>query len=189
MKKYIFSSLLIISMLLNDAFAQTRKGIATFQFAGSIGFVSMGAGITSKSQKLHNEFLYGFVPSYYGGPLNKVTYKLTYYPFQKHLNERVTWLPISIGGALAYNLGNGYSLLPSYKKYDKDYYWWSSGLRKHITISTSLKITPEKANGKEVLLYFEANTNDLYLSTMFDNVGNMSLTDIVFLGMGVKSLF
>jgi len=187
MKKYIFSVLLVV--LVADVFAQGRKGIATLQFAGSIGFMSMGAGVTSKSQKFHHEFLYGFVPSYYGGPLNKISYKLTFYPIQHKISETTSWLPINLGGVLAYNLGSGYSLFPSYKKYDRDYYWWSSGLRKHITVSTALKISPKSGENKDILVYFEANTNDLYLMTLFDNPGHMSITDIMFFGVGVKSLF
>lgn len=177
--------------MLGNVFAQSngRKGIATLQFAGSIGFLSLGAGVTSKSQKFQHEFLYGFVPSYYGGPLSKISYKLTYYPIQRKISERTSWLPINIGGALAYNLGSGYSLIPSYKKYDRDYYWWSSGLRKHITLSTAIKLSPKSGENKDILLYLEANTNDLYLMTWIDNPGNMSILDIMFLGVGVKSLF
>lgn len=175
--------------MLNNGYAQARRGIATIQFAGSIGYISLGGGITNKSQKLHHELLYGFVPGHYGGPLNKISYKLTYYPFEKKLSERVAWIPFSIGGALAYNLDNKYSLMPSYKKYDRDYYWWSSGLRKHLTLSTAMKVSPHTYNDRYLLFYLEANTNDLYALTLWDNIGQMKFTDIWFLGIGVKSVF
>jgi hypothetical protein len=191
MKKSIFSILLPIFIIAaaGPVSAQANKGIATLQFAGSIGYLSVGAGVTSKSQKFHHELLYGFVPGYYGGPINKLSYKLTYYNFQKPLNDRLTWLPLSIGGMLAYNIDKDYSLMPSFKKYDKDYYWWSSGLRKHLTLSTSLKVRSASCENKDVILYLEANTNDLYLVTLLDNVGSMRFTDIWFLGAGVKSVF
>jgi hypothetical protein len=193
MKKFLFSILIIASVLQGNAqltpITPARKIIATIQFAGSIGYLSAGLGITNRSQKLHNELLYGFVPSYYGGPLNKLSYKLTYYPFKKQISEKTTWLPISIGGILAYNLDPGYSLAPSYKKYDQDYYWWSSGLRKHITVSTALKLKSKSCENKDLILYIEANTNDLYVLTLLDNVGEMKFTDIWFLGIGAKSVF
>jgi hypothetical protein len=185
--KIVLAIILLATIL--PANAQKRSFLATAQYAGSIGYLSIGGGITSRNHKFHNELLYGFVPSYYGGPLNKVSYKLTYYPLQLKIGNTVQWQPISIGGMLSYNLDKGFTMVPSLKKYDRDYYWWSSGLRKHITVSSSITIRPKDHPQMPVLFYVEANTNDLYLMTLYDNVGEMPFDEIWFLGMGVKMIF
>jgi len=39
------------------------------------------------------------------------------------------------------------------------------------------------------MLYLEANTNDRYITTYWDNTGNMGLGDLFYMGLGVKFLF
>jgi hypothetical protein len=111
--KIVLAIILLAAIL--PASAQKRSFLATAQYAGSIGYLSVGGGITSRNHKFHNELLYGFVPSYYGGPLNKVSYKLTYYPLQLKIGNTVQWQPVSIGGMLSYNLDKGFTMVPSLK--------------------------------------------------------------------------
>jgi hypothetical protein len=181
MKEFTFSLLMLFAI---GSFAQQRPFV-TMQYAGSIGYISLGGGITSKSQKVQHELLYGFVPKAYGGPLDKITYKFTYLPANWHLSQRVAWRPLNVSGFAAYNVGRNFSLQPSFKKYHEDYYWWSPALRFHLGFSTALELTHKKSPNKG-LLYIEANTNDRYITTWWDNTSKLKLHDIFFLGMGMK---
>lgn len=182
MRVYIFS--LLFLLLAFNASAQ-RKTIITIQYAGSIGYMSVGGGITSRTQKVQHEILYGFVPKAYGGPLDKITYKLTYLPFKLKIGRSMEWLPVNPTVFASYNIGKDYSLQPSYKKYDQDYYWWSPALRFHAGINTAVKLTNENCRNKAII-YLEANTNDRYITSWWDNTSVLNVSDIFFLGAGIK---
>ena len=183
MKKLLFSVLFL--GMINCLNAQQQK-ITTVQYAGSMGYISLGVGITNKSGKVQHELLYGFVPKYYGGPLDKITYRLTYLPFEIKQKGNLSWRPINPVVFAAYNMGNQFSLEHSHKNYDQDYYWWSPALRFHVGANTALFISGKK---QTTMLYLEANTNDRYITTYWDNTRNMSLGDLFYLGLGVKFLF
>lgn len=158
--------------------------LVTGQFAGSIGFWSLGIGVTNRAHTIHHELLYGSLPEAYGGPMSKITYKATYLPFRVKLNNRVTWRPLNVTGFAAYHIGKKFTLLHSFKKYEKGYYPWSPALRFHVGFSTAFDV--KQRSGRDLTFYLETNTNDLYISTLYDNVGYMSFADIWFLGIGVK---
>lgn len=182
MKKYFFSILLLISSVCINA----QEITVSSQFAGSLGFASVGVGLTNKTAKLNHELLYGFVPKYYGGPLDKLTYRLTYMPFKLSKHKTVHWQPLNPVVFVSYNVGNKFSLMHSYKNYDQDYYWWSPALRIHVGANTALFWEGEK---HATQIYLEANTNDRYITTYWDNTKNMSLADIFYLGVGVKFFY
>lgn len=183
MKRLLFSLLFIF--LLIEGKAQQQK-IVTLQYAGSIGYLSVGVGVTSKTGKLQHEVLYGFVPKYYGGPLDKFTYRLTYLPFNIKYKSKTNYKPFNPVVFAAYNMGNQFSLEHSHKNYDHDYYWWSPALRFHVGANTALLF---HGKAQTTMLYLEANTNDRYITTFWDNSQNMDLGDLFYLGVGVKVLF
>ena len=194
--KKIFKILIVIGAIFSATYGKAQDTLQTTstpnyksifftsQFAGSIGFVSLGTGVSNRKQTLHHELLYGFVSEAYGGPLNKVTYKISYYPWSVRVSPRVKWKPFNVTGFAAYHLGKKFTLLHSFKKYDEGYYPWSPALRFHLGASTAVEW--KRNSGHDLLFYLETNTNDLYISTLYDNVGYMNFTDIWFLGMGVK---
>lgn len=183
MRRLIFS-LFFICIGFSTLHAQ-QKLFLTGQFAGSIGFLAVGLGVQNKSNKLQHELMYGFVPDDYGGPADKLTYRFTWLPLKVNLCNNRTWLPINPVAFVAYNLGKSYSVMPSYKRYDSDYYWWSTAVRYHIGFNTAIQFnTPTKQS--KMMVYLEANTNDRYITTYWDNTKNKSLNDLFYLGLGVK---
>lgn len=184
MRIYIFS---FLSLLFAFNASAQRKTIITMQYAGSIGYMSIGGGITSKTQKVQHELLYGFVPKAYGGPLDKITYKFTYMPVKWQVSKKIAWMPLNPTAFASYNIGKDYSLQPSYKKYDDDYYWWSPALRFHFGVNTAIELTNDTFKNKAII-YLEANTNDRYVTTWWDNTSVLNVSDIFFLGAGVKVL-
>ncbi len=182
--KSLISSLILLWSI------QTVHGqkqlLATGQFAGSTGFLTFGVTLQNKNSKLQHELLYGFVPHSYGGPLDKITYRFTWLPFKVPLCSKRTWLPFNPVTFVGYNLGKHYSTMPSYRKYDEDYYWWSTAIRLHVGVNTAVRFKNKK--GKDLLMvYLEANTNDRYITTYWDNHKNMGLKDLFYLGIGTKA--
>lgn len=183
MRRKLFS--IVYLMLLTLAGYAQRQQLLTAQYAGSIGYMSFGGGVSSKSGKLSHELLYGFVPKAYGGPLDKLTYRLTFTPYKLAVSRQVTWQPFNPVLFVAYNFGSDYSLQQSYKKYDDDYYWWSPALRLHGGANSSVTFSNKEGNPR-LQLYLEANTNDRYVVTYWDNTTNMKAGDIFFLGIGAR---
>lgn len=183
MKRYIFSLMMLVWC--SGVMAQ-RQVVFTKQFAGSMGYLSSGIGLTDSSGKFTHELLYGFVPKYYGGPLDKITYRFTYIPFKVSKHKKVYWQPINPVVFASYNIGNKFSLMHSYKNYDQDYYWWSPALRFHVGANTAIFWQGKK---HATMLYLEANTNDRYITTYWDNTSNMKLSDIFYFGVGVKFMY
>ncbi|MCU0422694.1 MAG: hypothetical protein MUC81_07760 [Bacteroidia bacterium] len=181
MKKFLFNLLIFIS--LSAGAQRTFYGVG--QYAGSIGYFSIGVGVTSKKQKAHHELLFGHTPKEFGGPLDKLTYKYSWYPFSIKLSKHSDFYPINPTLFAALNFGDRFGLQQSYKKYDHDYYWWSPGLRFHGGINMAFSTTSLFKKTKTIF-YLEANTNDRYITTYYDNTGNMGLGDLFYLGLGIK---
>lgn len=191
MFRKVFNILLLATLLTAfcEANAQERKWIGTVQYAGSTGYISVGGGITNKSNKLFHELLIGYVPENVGGNLTKLTYRISWYPYEVNIGSKYKWQPLNPAFFLSYNAGRDFTLTPSHQKYHDDYYWWSNGLRKHIGFNTSFIIQPDECKQRRLQLYLEANTNDLYLLTYWDNVGVMGFDELWFLGLGARVLF
>ncbi len=191
MSKRVFNLLLsvLFCLVAVSSQAQQRRWIGSLQYAGSLGYLSAGAGITNKSGKVFHEFLVGYVPEQYGGNLTKFSYRLSWFPYQVKLKKGLLWQPVNPVFFLSYNAGRDFTLTPSHQKYHQDYYWWSNGLRKHIAVNTAIMIQPDECKHRRLQLFLEANTNDLYLLTYWDNAGKMGFDEIWFLGMGARVLF
>lgn len=96
-----------------------------FQFAGNIGFFSVGFGYLSFNDYLNTELLYGQVPSFISGSksIHKITLKNTVHLY-KFTVKTLTLSPIA-GVAGSMELGqNSYRILP--KHYPSGYYGTNS---------------------------------------------------------------
>jgi hypothetical protein len=174
------------------AVSKRTRYMTGIQYAGSIGFGSVGVGLINKKQTLTHELFYGHTPEVYGGSTNKITYKLTLYPLTVPVSKQVEWKVINPGLFLARNVGEGFSLLPSFQKYPRGYYWWSPALRVHLSLSTACTYMIHPPSGKKLMLYFETNTNERYITTFFsanNYRGGLSFWEIWQLGTGIKFIF
>ncbi len=187
---FLFGMGVFISTSAQEAKRQSRFLVCS-QYAGSIGFVSIGAGFTNKRQSLQYEGMYGHVPQKYGGPTDKLSFKFSWYPFSVQLTQRVAWKIVNPGIFATKNFGKRFPLIPSGSKYPSGYYWWSPGIRFHLSLSSAVTIGLSKKNSKKLLLYFETNTNERYLTTYFSgsNTKEMSFLELWQLGCGAKLLF
>jgi hypothetical protein len=153
------------------------------QYAGSIGFISAGPGYSFCKTRINTDFMYGYVPYSKGGPLRIVIFRLITNPVVIHINKSLSFVPISVSGFVTYHFGDQFFVrLPSY--YPEEYYRWSSAVRYHAGIG-SLLAYKNKTSGHGLALYYEFNTNDLYLKSMRANA-SIRLWDILSLGIGIK---
>lgn len=158
------------------------------QFAGNIGFLSVGAGYKYGSEKWESDLYYGYVPGRFGGPLHSVTIKTTWFPFRPWEREgwKVDW--ISFGIPLNYTFGDEYFLFPP-DKYPKGYYDHSTALRAGIFMGGRMSRLPGNQKVKGLGLYYEAGTYDLLLHNYIFNTGTLKFHEIFNLGLGLQVSF
>lgn len=164
------------------------------QHAGSIGFGSIGAGYRLFKNKRGNlDFNYGYVPEQRGGELHILSAKFAYRPWEIKISDGISLYPANPGIFFSYHLGKQFDLYWDKDTYEEGYYWWSTALRPHISVSTELKLDGLKvlktSKIKGVSLYSELNTNELYMVSYFQNSDVLSPSDIFKLGLGLRIHF
>lgn len=169
-------------------FSELIPQYAIIQHAGSIGYVSLGAGYELFKDNSGNlELLYGMVPKSKGGSLHILSTKFAYHPFEIKVNKNIKFYPANPGLFFSYHLGKQFDLAFDQEQYGKSYYGWSTAVRGHFSLSNEVKINTG-GKLKSLSLYTEFNVNDLYLASILykNNREWLSLSDIIKLGIGVK---
>lgn len=167
---------------------------AIVQFAGSIGYFSVGAGYDLfKNKRGILDFNYGYVPASKGGELNIVTAKIAYRVYEIKLKEWGKFYPFIPGLFLSYTFHPELSYRFNRNRYHPDYYHWSEAMRPHLSIANEIEFNGEKllkgSGIKAVSVYTEFNTNDYYLINYFQNTSELNLGDIFKLGIGLRLKF
>jgi len=201
LNKYLFkTSAAILFFFLGTAmsYAQKLKFLipdeAIAQYAGSIGYFSIGAGYEIfKNKKGNLDFNYGYVPASKGGELHAVTVKLAYKPFEIELSDWGKLYPFNPGFFLSYTFHKDLDFLYHPNDYPPGYYYWSPALRPHLSVSNEIEFSMDKIwNGtgiKKVGIYSEFNTNDFYIVNYLQNTSSLSLSDVFQLGIGIRLKF
>jgi hypothetical protein len=160
----------------------------TLQYAGSMGFLSIGAGYANRSDNLNFSLHYGHVPEKAGGKLDIVTARFVGKPFRTRVTQNTSWTPFNPVAFVSYTLNEGFYTSWPAERYPKDYYWWSSAFRLHAGVNSELTFlsAPSAKMVKSYACYVELNTNDLYIASYMNNRKFLSLWDILRIGAGVK---
>jgi len=192
----IFKTAIILLVSFQTAYAQhtwTKSLIPDFagvQYAGSIGYVSIHTGYNFFHDKTDLSFHYGYVPEAKGGELHISAVKFEYRPFSIKLGDKLIFHPLNPVVFLSYTFGKNFGLSFDRDQYPKGYYFWSPALREHLGLSTELKLMGDKSSRiKSISLYTEANTNDLYMVSWFENRTSSPITKIFHLGFGLRMNF
>ena len=191
-----FNILILFIFLSASAFSQSKllKTLTPdqvgIQYAGSIGYMSIGAGYNMLKEKTTLSFHYGYVPEVKGGQLHIAAVKFEYKPFAIHIKDKLIFHPLNPVFFFSYTFGKQFGLNFDEKRYEKGYYFWSPALREHIGLSSELKILGDKTSKiKSISLYAESNTNDLYLISWYENRTSTPIGDIFHLGLGIRMNF
>ena len=198
MNVYFSRTIIMITLLSLSFSAKAQRFLipddAIVQYAGSIGYVSIGAGYELFSNKRGNiDVNYGYVPKSKGGELHMFTAKFAYKPFVIKIKDWATIYPFNPGVFVTYTVNNALSFNFPTDNYPKGYYYWSEAARPHLSFSNEFQLTKsrmlEKTGLKALSIYSEFNTNDYYLVNYFQNTSSLSVTDIFKLGIGVRAKF
>lgn len=157
------------------------------QFAGNIGFLSVGAGYLHGNDKLETDLFVGFLPKSIGGDhIVSVSTKMTYSPWKFALNEEYTVIPFSIGPYLSYSFGSQFdTILPN--EYPDGYYWWATSLRFGAFVGGRVQMyIGDKQRIKSFDFYYELGTYDLEFLSYMQNREALQISDIFSLALGVK---
>lgn len=185
---------LIVSMaVFVSAQAQKHGAIPDFgvvQYAGSIGYFSVGAGYDIFKDKGRMSLHYGYTPPAKGGPLNIIATKFFYEPFIINITDKVVLQPADIGLMISYHAGNNFSTSWPSHRYPEGYYWWKTSLRLHLALESSFTlIFDDKSFFKKFTGYAEFNTNELYVVSYVTNSHALSFADIIKIGIGARLNF
>ncbi len=147
------------------------------QFAGAIGFVSVGAGYESLNEKFQTDVMYGYVPKSLGGVrIHSLTAKVTWLPLSRYIGE-IKWNYITGGLHLNYAIGDRYhTFWPD--KYPHGYYNYPSALTATIFAGGQL-------HHKKTGFYYEAGMTDRQLITLIRNPGAVPFFRMVNIGLGI----
>lgn len=187
--------LVILTLFATNSQAQFFKKLVPqeviVQHAGSIGFMEIGAGYKLfKNKRGSLDFTYGYVPESKGGSLNILAAKFAYRPIEIGLTDWAKLYPVNPGMFISYHLGKDYRFLPYDDNRPKGYYWWSTAMRIHLSVSNEVSLNAQKFFGKGKIktlsVYSEFNTNELYLVSILQNTGGVALKEVIKLGLGVR---
>ncbi|ANE52040.1 hypothetical protein [Flavisolibacter tropicus] len=160
------------------------------QYAGGIGFLSVGVGYHNKKDKLQGDVFYGFTPASVGGlDIHALTVKGTWFPL-KPINRK-TWQlrPLSTGLQVNYTFGKQYfGFTPD--NYPYDYYKFPTALHAGAFIGGQVNKQVSSRRGiKRIGLYYELGTYDVELASYVRNRKALSVPDILNLGIGIVTSF
>ena len=195
-KKLIFSLIFTFGLFVSSANAQNsflnriKPDQLNLQYAGSIGYFSGGIGYNLFHEKATVSAHYGYVPKNKGGWMSIFTAKFEYKPFEIKIKDKLIIHPINPVFFPSYTSGDNFDYQFKTSQYREGYYFWSSALRLHLGAGTEVKILNHKnAAFKSVSIYAEANTNDLYAISWFQNRTTTPFYEMFKLGYGVRVNF
>ena len=160
------------------------------QYAGDMGFLSLGPGwdLGKKRRWEINTFV-GFIRETNVSPTHiTFTLKQTYKPFRVSLGEKFELEPLTAGFYINKVFGQYFwQRLPD--RYPKGYYFWALNTRFNVFLGEAITFRFSKyLSGDTLSLFYEFNTNDLYIISAINN-DYLNIMDIINLSFGVKFTF
>jgi hypothetical protein len=182
---FIFGLLVLVNLLQAQKVKKLKWMMpdhAKLQFAGGIGFVSVGLGYESRNKKFQTDFFYGYVPEKFGGvEIHSVTGKFTWVPLAINLKKNIRLDLFTAGALINYAFGDQYFLFnPEY--YPLKYYGMPSSI--HFGFFGG-----GAARWKKLSAYYELITFDREISSYVTNIRTLNFFDIWNLGIGVRYQF
>lgn len=160
-----------------------------FQFAGSMGMISLGPGwVYGKKSRWETDLFVGFIPKI--GNMNghiTATLKQTYTPFRIKLNNDFIYEPLTTGIYVNKIFGPYFwRKLPD--KYPNKYYFWATNTRFNIFLGQAISFKMRKESNPNWSFFYEVNTNDLYLLSAIGNK-MIKVEDIINISFGLRYRF
>lgn len=163
--------------------------LSTLQYAGDIGMVSLGVGWDyGRRNEWETYLMFGYVPkNETPKAFVTMTLKEVYTPWTirkgKHWGFSPLFLTLMVNTTL-----NGEFWTSEPDRYPKGYYGFSNKVRFHIGVGQKLRLFDIQKKSrwcKDMALYYEISTCDLYVRQKFLNK-YIPLKDIFVLGVGIQ---
>lgn len=183
MRNRIAAGCFLLLSLFAEAQEKKRPGIAPdhlkLQYAGSIGFISVGAGYQWAKKKIHGDLYYGYVPAGVGGvDIHAVTAKFTWIPVSKILGNDIKLDLLTTGFLVNYAFGRRYHLF-SRTKYSFVYYGFPTAA--HVAVFIGGGVSKKKLG-----MYYELGITDRDLSSYITNTKAIGFFEIINIGIGAR---
>lgn len=168
---------------------------AKIQYAGSMGFISIGTGWDyGKNKQWETDFIIGYVPKYTTSD-GKLTFTLkqNFIPWRHKLGNRnkgFTFEPLACGAYINTLFGHNYWTREPDRN-SNGYYTFATKLRFNIYIGQRITYRiPEKNRrfDRSITFFYELSSNDIYMVQGIQN-DYLKLKDCVHLSFGLKFQF
>lgn len=189
----LFSLLLLFQCQLTEAqnneFRSRSRWIpddAIVQYAGSIGFLSAGAGYSFARGRIETDILLGYLPKSIGGAsIWTAALRSNWVPFQLRAGNSLKVIPFTTGLMVSHTFGpNYFVLLPD--NYPKNYYTFSTAVHLYYQLGSRIQFPLGKKSNQEMALYYELNSSAEAIYSYIQNHRALSPTDIFFLSLGLR---
>ncbi len=163
------------------------------QYAGNMGFLSVGVGHSFLNHKLKTELFYGYLPKLIGGSnIHTISLKFNYKPWFIVINKNNKINPLSFGALVIYTLGDKYFLKQS-RRYPDDYYKANAvHFNPFLEVSLINKSKFYKNYFNSLELYMDIAVLDEYLGDYIYskfNEGYVKMKDVINLSFGFRLYF
>lgn len=186
----LVAAVVLVTAVINASAQQNKSkkllpDHAKLQYAGGIGFFSIGAGYTNKKQWLEGDVFYGYVPKSVGSVTTHiVTVKASFLPF-KPIGQSLQFRPLALGVLANYTFGKQYfGFTP--ENYPFNYYSRPTSFRAAAFVGEQLNKKLNDRFIKSIGVYYEVITYDTELISFIDNMQTLDWDDIVNVGFGLR---
>lgn len=160
-------------------------GIA--QYAGNIGFLSMGIGWDyGKDNKWETHLLLGYLPHFtFGDDAFTLTIREQYIPFTISISDMISLSPSNLSLSMNAVMNDEFWFT---EPINNNYYRFSSKVRSHLGIGSRLNFyvpSEKKRRFARISLYYELSTYDLAIISIVRN-RYVPFHDILSLGVGLN---
>ena len=159
---------------------------AIAQYAGSIGFASLGAGYSLGKGNFETDILLGYVPKSIGGNhIWTAAVRANWLPWRIKTGKHTSIIPLTTGLMIGHTFGNKYFILqPDY--YPKKYYTFSTAVHLYYQIGGRFQL--ELLDGKlpDMALYYELNSSAEATFSLAQNRRALTPADIFHLSLGLR---
>ncbi|QRR00158.1 hypothetical protein [Dyadobacter sandarakinus] len=190
MKNTVSAMTFLLWIIAGPCHAQNTRSIlpeyVSTQYAGSVGWMSLGAGYNLFKHRTRLGVQYGFVPKEKGGRLHILSSSFDFKPYVLHISNKFDFNPVDLGVKVSYHFGEQFHIKwPS--RYPDGYYWWKSALRLHLSTETALTYKfSNLGTVKSLTPYLELNSADLYMVSYILNLKSLSFGNIIKAGVGLR---
>jgi len=157
------------------------------QYAGGMGFISIGAGYTTKNQKLEGDLYYGYLPESVGGvSIHSISGKITWIPIHPVSIKKYQVEPLITGLVVNYSFGKQYfGFDPTYYPYR--YYSFPTAIHSALFLGSRIGFNfPASTFVHRLSLYYEVLSYDREIISYISNTKSLQPGDIITLSLGIR---